>query len=173
MPKFAKGLVVAVAVLLCSLFASAATIPPLTASFTNGMRVPAGNAQDPVLASEISSQQPGHLELVGQVGGTARGLDVPGGFAYIGVGPRVVVLDIADPASLVQVGQTEPFHGLVQRLVSAGRYLIAATRDAGVRIIDVADPRSPREVAAFDTPAPAWCVAAHGSLLYVDRLSTR
>ena len=45
------------------------------------------------------------LELVGQTGGDINGVVVRGDTAYVGVGPRLVILDVSDLASPTRVGE--------------------------------------------------------------------
>ncbi len=52
--------------------------------------------------------RPGNLllELVGQLGGAVRGMTVHGNYVYIGVGPRLAILDISNPAAPRLIGET-------------------------------------------------------------------
>ncbi|MGQ9854480.1 MAG: hypothetical protein ACUVTG_13900, partial [Candidatus Oleimicrobiaceae bacterium] len=47
------------------------------------------------LAAQEASQ---NVSLVGHIGGSTFAVAVQGGYAYIGVGPRLVILNISDPA---------------------------------------------------------------------------
>ena len=47
-----------------------------------------------------------NMLLVGQIGGLTYAVAVQGGYAYVGVGPRLVILDIRNPARPTLVGQT-------------------------------------------------------------------
>lgn len=49
------------------------------------------------------------LKLVGQVGGATYAVAVKGVYSYVGVGLRLVVLDVSKPEQPVEVGFTEPF----------------------------------------------------------------
>jgi hypothetical protein len=42
-----------------------------------------------------------------------------------------------------------------------------ASRQDGLRIFDVADPRAPRALTAIDTPGEAWHVVIAGTLAFV------
>ena len=68
------------------------------------------------------------LRLVGQIGGVNNAVAVAGNRAYLGVGPRLVVLDISDPASPLVLGQTEPFEGVVEGIAVSGGYAYVTTR---------------------------------------------
>ena len=46
-----------------------------------------------------------NVELIGQVGGATQAVAVAGSYAYVGVGPQLVILDISDPAQPAVVGR--------------------------------------------------------------------
>ncbi|MFN3929222.1 MAG: carboxypeptidase regulatory-like domain-containing protein, partial [Thermoflexus sp.] len=107
------------------------------------------------------------VELVGQIGGAVKAVAVRGGYAYIGVGPRLVILDISNPAQPAVIGQTAVLPGVVADVAVAGSYAYVADREGGLRIVDVSDPAAPREVGFYDTPGYAGDVAVVGSYAYV------
>jgi len=59
------------------------------------------------------------VELVGQIGGATYAVAVQGNYAYVGVGPRLVILNTADLTNPVVVGQTGVLPGIVEDLVVA------------------------------------------------------
>jgi len=65
------------------------------------------------------AQQSQNVELVGQIGGSTWAVAVQGNYAYIGVGPRLVILNTADPAHPVVVGQTGVLPGVVPLSLAA------------------------------------------------------
>ena len=93
------------------------------------------------------------VELVGQLGGTASDVIVRGRYAYLAIGPRLVVLDVSDPAHPVVRGETPP------TLRTGGRLSLADDRvylsvDDGVHVFDVRVPESPSAVGFFALPTP-------------------
>ena len=46
-----------------------------------------------------AEQQVRGIELVGQIGGETNAVAVQGSYAYVGVGPRLVVVDVSSPAA--------------------------------------------------------------------------
>src|SRR5690606_15411392 len=52
-------------------------------------------------------------------GGEVRSVAVDGNIAYVGLGPRLVALDVSDPSSPRQIGRSEALPGLVDALVLA------------------------------------------------------
>src|SRR5438045_3627578 len=96
-------------------------------------------------------QQGQNIQLVGQIGGAAKAVAVQGQYAYLGAGARLLVVDVSDPTRPTLVGQTAVLPDMVQRVVVTGRHAIVAANRAGLRVIDLDDPRAPREVAALPT----------------------
>jgi hypothetical protein len=47
---------------------------------------------------------------------------VVGNKAYLGVGPRLVVLDVSQPANPMVLGESPPLPDIVQGVVVAGNY---------------------------------------------------
>jgi hypothetical protein len=48
------------------------------------------------------------MTLVDQIGGEVTAVAARGDYAYVGIGPRLVVLDVRDPTQPRKVGETEP-----------------------------------------------------------------
>jgi len=108
-----------------------------------------------------------NVELVGQIGGATNAVAVQGHYAYLGVGPRLVVLDISNPANSTVVGQTEVMPGCVGGVAVAGNYAYVADGYDGLRIINVSDPAAPTETGFYETPGYANGVAVAGNYAYV------
>ena len=73
------------------------------------------------------------ISLVGQIGGATYAVAVAGHYAYVGVGPRLVILDVADPSHPILVGQTAPLPGVVEGVAVVGNiaYIAAGTAGCG------------------------------------------
>jgi hypothetical protein len=91
------------------------------------------------------------VSLEGQWGGASRAAAVRGGYAYVGEGARLTVVDITDPAQLLIVGKTAVMPAVVQGVSLAGEYAYVADAGAGLRVVDVSDPTQPIEVGYYDT----------------------
>ncbi len=69
------------------------------------------------------------LRRISQVGGAVNAVAVQGTFAYVGEGPRLVILDIARRPSRPEVlGRTEVLADVVQDVAVAGSYAYLALR---------------------------------------------
>jgi len=113
----------------------------------------------------------GDIQFVSQFGGSTCAVAVQGNYAYIGVGPRLLVLDISNPDHPAVVGQTGVLPGVVQGVAVAGSYayIVAggsaalsehpsagvavagsyayvAAKYAGLYVINVSDPANPIQV---------------------------
>jgi len=123
------------------------------------------------------------LELVGQIGGAVNAVAVQGDTAYVGVGPRLVILDVSDPANPEVLGQSPVYPDFVQDVAVAGDpstalrqaqdtssgqvYAYVAAGNGGLRVVDVSDPAAPTEVGSYDPPGRARAVAVQGNYAYV------
>jgi len=103
-------------------------------------------------AEIADAQDRGYAKLVGQIGGPTNGVVVRGDLAYLAVGPRVVVLDVSEPARPTLVGRTAVLPGVVEDIAVAGPYAYVTTGDAGLRVVDISDPAAPQVVGFYDTP---------------------
>ena len=106
-----------------------------------------------------------NVELVGQLGGACDAVAVQGNTAYVGVGPRLVVLDVSNPASPVVLGQSAVLPGTVMYVAVAGTLAYVVAGGAGLRVVDVSNPAAPRQVGYY--PGRAEGVAVSGTLAYV------
>ncbi len=90
------------------------------------------------------------VELVGEVrvGGT-NAVAVDGDTAYVGVGPRLVILDFGS-GQLVHLGATEVFTNAVSDVAVIGSTAFVAVGPAGLHLVDVSRPDKPVEVGVFD-----------------------
>lgn len=139
--------------------AAAGASHSLSSSSAAGRSRPA-NAQPQIVSPR--------LELVGQFGGTLTAFAVNGEWAYGGIGPRMKVFDISDPADLRIVGETAVLPAMLVDLAASGRYVYAAMRDYGIRVFDVVDPAAPVEVGSFfQADLKIRALAIEGNYIYV------
>ena len=127
-------------------------------------------AQEPPSTSwegVVAQQQAQNVELVGQIGGPVYAVALQGNYAYVGVGPRLVILNVSDVAHPVVVGQTDILPGVVEGVAVAGNTAYVADGSSGLRIVDVSNPAAPSEAGFYDTPGYAYGVAAAGNHAYV------
>lgn len=75
------------------------------------------------------------LEVVNQVGGAITTVAVEGDLAYVGMGPRLVILDVSDAQAPVMVGQRDILPAIVRDVVVANGFAYVATGTAGVWVV--------------------------------------
>lgn len=105
------------------------------------------------------------VEVVSQLGGTITGVAAAGDHVYVTAGPRLLCIDVSDPAHPVLAGQTAPHcHALTDPVMLDG-YILAAGEDK-LLVFDVADPAQPQTAVSRDIVA-AQRLAASGDRLAV------
>jgi len=109
-------------------------------------------------AAPVPAQSPpsGGWQMVGQIGGPTQGVAVQGNYAYVGVGLRLVVLDISNPAALREVGLTAPFPHFVSDVAVSGTRAYVAAGGSGLRVVDISNPARPVEIGAWDSTTTCW-----------------
>jgi hypothetical protein len=107
------------------------------------------------------------IETVGQWGGCTYAVATDGNLVYMGVGPRLVVLDVSNPAQPVKVGQSPVLPHEVADIAIAGRYAYLATFYGGLQVVDISDPCAPAWVGGHDTTGDYVAVAVDGDYAYV------
>ncbi|MFQ5595940.1 MAG: kelch repeat-containing protein, partial [Anaerolineae bacterium] len=85
------------------------------------------------------------IEVIGQLGGETLAVAVDGDRAYIGMGPRLLVMDISEPAQPTVLGQSEVLNGNVRGIVLEGAIAYVA-HSPSFSLIDVSDPTQPQRL---------------------------
>ena len=111
-----------------------------------------------------------NVELVDQLGGATWSVAVQGNYAYIGMGPRLVILNVFFPDSPTVAGKTQTLPDVINSLVVSGGHAYLAAGESGLRIINVSNPAAPVEVGYYDTAGYAEGVAVSGNYAYVADL---
>ncbi|HNT54201.1 MAG TPA: NosD domain-containing protein [Anaerolineaceae bacterium] len=106
-------------------------------------------------------------DAIGQTGGPTQGIAVQGDYAYLGIGPRLVVVDISDPANPHQVGATALLGDFVLDVMVSGTLAYVAAGGAGLQVVDIANPLAPALIGAWNSPGFAEGVTVSGSMVYL------
>jgi len=106
------------------------------------------------------------LELAGQWGGVSYAVAVDGNLACLGVGPRVVALDISQPAQPQFLGKSPVLPSEVGGIALTGAYAYVAA--GNLYVIDVSDPPNVEWVGTgvADPPNGLADVAVQGGYTY-------
>jgi hypothetical protein len=119
--------------------------------------------QDPFsLAGSTPNVQP-----IGHIGGASYAVAVLDNYAYIGQGPSMIILNIADPAGPVVLGKSSLLPGMVEGLTVLGDYAYIAAGEGGLRIINIADPANPIETGFLVTSGKAKDIVVQGNYAYI------
>ena len=104
---------------------------------------------------------------VGQWGGASFDVAVSGSRAYMGMGPRLVVLDISDPSNPTLIGMSDVLPSIVQGVAISGNYAYVAARYSGLYVMDISNPACLVRVGRCDTSDYAGRVVVQGNYAYV------
>jgi len=107
------------------------------------------------------------LEIVGQAGGALTAMAVAGKAAYLGLGPRLVVLDVSNPSAPAVVGQSELLPSVARSIAVAGDQVYWLSADGRLLILDVSNPADPRQVAEIPVSPAAQILSLQDSLAYL------
>ncbi|HYE84645.1 MAG TPA: NosD domain-containing protein [Clostridia bacterium] len=135
-----------------------------------GVSPEAGNAGSySVFAADISgeTQEKSDLKLTGQIGGSTRCVAVHGIFAYVGVGLRLVIMDISDPAKLLEIGAVGPLDCYAEDISVEGNMAYIAAGEAGLYAVEISEPSHPRILGHYDSMGYAEGVALDGEYAYL------
>lgn len=123
------GLLLIAVTLLTACGAGATPTPaPLSSASPVPATAPTTSPTHPPRSTATATPPALILESLAQIGGTSRAVTLQGRYAYLNVGLRLVILDIADPARLALAGRSAPlpaFEGLA--VAGAHAYVAAGT----------------------------------------------
>ena len=120
----------------------------------------------PVLTGAAQTTQ-SSWQAIGQIGGPTQAVAVQGNYAYVGVGLRLMMLDVSNPAALREVGASTPFPYFVEDVAIGGKFAYVAAGGGGLRVVDISDPAHPNEVGHWTSPGYAEGVAVAGGVVYL------
>ncbi|MCP4589472.1 MAG: hypothetical protein GY842_01880, partial [bacterium] len=169
--------------LLCSLLAacttgvvpvetSTPTVLPAPTSTPLPALTPTALSITPTLPSmplSVTDAQSAQVEVVGYVERRSQSVFVRDGYAYVGFGPELAVLDVSDPAHPGQISTvTLPQGGDVADVYAASNgYTYVSAAEGGLRAVDVSTPAAPVEVGFCSAPDAGFHVAVAGRYAYV------
>ncbi len=128
----------------------------------------------PMLPSENSLS----FTLQNQFGGVPQAVLVDGPTAYLAVGPRLVAVDVTDPTAPRFLGQSPPASDILYDIVQIGTLVYGAAGQAGLVVLDVADPTNIQLVDAGPgysgtNPPYAQAIDSSDGRLFVTNLGAR
>lgn len=135
-------------------------IPSLTAS------------QAPEPTAEVTqtpiADRTASLERVAQLGGSIFGIAVAGDLAYVGIGPRVGVIDIRQPTTPQLVSQSEPLPGSITHLITISDEVLVVNAGKYLVTMDISDPYNlkPSQQLVLDGGISAMVFDDRANILY-------
>ncbi len=99
----------------------------------------------------VSSPTDLDINLLSQIGGSSTGVAVDGNFAYIGIGPRLFILDVSNINSPAIVGRTEPLKSYIHDVTIDGDYAYVAGTYSGLHVIRISDEANQYKVDILET----------------------
>jgi len=105
--------------------------------------------------------------LAGQLGGSSQAVAVQGNRLLVGIGPKLMTLDVTAPGDPLRLGATPPFKDDVQDIAVAGSLVYVAAGAAGMGIVSLADPSRPAVLGTWDSRGYAEGVAVVGTTVYL------
>ena len=91
---------------------------------------------------------------------------VEGSHAYLGAGPRLVVVDVSAPEHLSVVGSTEVLPCKLTAVAVSGNHAFLAGGCGGLRVLDISDADSPKDVGSFRPPGEIVTVSVAGDYVF-------
>ena len=140
-----------------------------------------------LLLKNIEPGESLNIEYVKQLGGAissgqTRPLVVNKNLVYVGIGPRLAILDISDLSNIYLVGQSDIIHDLIGEVVLVGNYVYIAPGVYGdnhgteqkLHIIDVSDSTRPQYLGAY-APRGKYVSSVYvfGKHLYITAKDTK
>jgi hypothetical protein len=122
-------------------------------------------------------RQPSHqTELLWQYGGALTAVNAQGNLAFVGIGQRLMVLDISNPGEALLIGQTGQLIGRLSDIEVQGDNVYATIPGflqgaqivgGALLVIDISDLTQPQQVAILETPGGAHGLEVDGTYAYV------
>ena len=108
------------------------------------------------------------LRKVNQYGGALTAVAIDAGYAYVGWGPRILILDVTVPDAPRVIGSSADLGDMVHGLDLAGDRVVAAVGNAGIVVVDASDRASPVVIgkAALPDLAVASGIRVVGNVAY-------
>jgi photosystem II stability/assembly factor-like uncharacterized protein len=105
--------------------------------------------------------------LTGQFAAAVFAVTPQDDYAYLGVGTRLVVLDVSDPTAPSELGRSVTLPDFIRDVVVSQGYAYLATGWGGLVVIDVSDPNRPLVVSQFQANAPMSGLALNEATAYL------
>ena len=103
-----------------------------------------------ISAQDLGTQVTDEIELIGQAGGTVSTIAIQDSYAYLGVGPRLLILDVSIPSQPRVAGQTTVLSGIVSDVALNDSRAFVVIDKSTLLVVDISDPANPLEVGNYN-----------------------
>ncbi|MCW4004784.1 MAG: hypothetical protein NWE95_12825 [Candidatus Bathyarchaeota archaeon] len=118
-------------------------------------------------SSASFSSSTNNLSIVGQIGGPTQSVVVHGNYAYVGIGLRLVVIDLSNPSQPAEVAMTAPLASDVEGITISNGIAYVADGVGGLYLVDISHPTNPNIISKCTTTGYAEKVAVSGRFAYL------
>ncbi|MCL4872226.1 MAG: hypothetical protein KJ063_24975 [Anaerolineae bacterium] len=123
---------------------TATAVPTVTPPMSQVIAVPGTEAAEEV-----------RLEVVNQIGGAVTAVAMQDNLAYLGIGSRLAVADVSDPAQPQIISQSEILPGIIRQITLQSGAAYLALGEEGLWVFDISDPTALQVVGSVKTTSPA------------------
>src|SRR5215216_2506168 len=124
-------------------------------------RMPTQTSEMTLAATEITPSATAQLmprvevQIAAQVGGEVTDIEINGTYAYLAVGPRLVVMDLSNPDILQVATMSDLLPGLGKALAIEGGWLCWVSDSGYLLVFTLEDPTKPSLVGQYEIPQKA------------------
>lgn len=94
-----------------------------------------------------------NLDVVGQIGGTAQAIILQDSYAFVGVGPRLVTLDISESGPPQIAARSEVLPGVIHALAAGDNSLVYVGNGSNLAVLEINGSRmEPRVIYQIEIP---------------------
>src|SRR6266498_3678932 len=111
------------------------------------------------------------VQIAAQVGGEVTDIEINGTYAYLAVGPRLVVMDLSNPDILQVATMSDLLPGLGKALAIEGRRLCWVSDNGHLLVFTLDDPTKPFIVGQYEIPQKADEIIMKDGIAWVGFLN--
>lgn len=111
------------------------------------------------------------VQIAAQVGGDVTDIEINGAYAYLAVGPRLVIMDISNPDILQVAAMSDLLPGLGKALAIEGGRLCWVSDSGHLLVFTLDDPRKPSLVGQYEIPPKADEIIMKDGIAWVGFLN--
>lgn len=107
-----------------------------------------------------------NVKMISQIGGLFHAVDIQDGYAYVGEGRVLVVIDVHNPNAPLAIARTASFENEISSITADGDRLYL-TDSLNLWILDISSPVDPQILGTYPALAGIYSPYPVGNILYV------